>query len=272
MNCVYGMYFSATETTEKVVCSIGRRLAASLGREFKTVDFTLPAARENGQSFEKDDIVVFGTPVYAGRVPNILLKFIHKVQGNGAYAVPVVVYGNRNYDDALAELKALMAEDGFLPVSGAAFIGEHSFSTVLAVGRPDAADMEKIEVFADKSSEKIKGLIDGKTFQQLEVSGEYPSKGYFQPTDRKGNPVNILKVRPKTNENCNQCGLCAKVCPMGSISFEDAREYTGICIKCGSCVKKCPTGAKYYDDPAYLYHLHEVEEGNKRRAEPEMFY
>ena len=58
---------------------------------------------------------------------------------------------------------------------------------------------------------------------------------------------------------------------MGSISKEDFRSFTGICIKCGACVKKCPVGAKYYDDAGYLYHKTELEEMYARRAEPEVF-
>ena len=90
--------------------------------------------------------------------------------------------------------------------------------------------------------------------------------------DRNGNPVNILKIKPLTDpEKCDQCGLCAALCPMGSIDSADAAHIPGICIKCCACVKKCPTGAKYYTDEKYLYHQHELEEGFARRAEPELF-
>ena len=58
---------------------------------------------------------------------------------------------------------------------------------------------------------------------------------------------------------------------MGSISYDNVREYTGICIKCGACIKKCPQQARYYDDAAYLYHKRELEEGLTRRVEPEFF-
>ena len=57
-------------------------------------------------------------------------------------AVCVVVYGNRAYDDALLELKDILARRGCRPIAGAAFIGEHSFATPetpTARGRPDAA-------------------------------------------------------------------------------------------------------------------------------------
>ncbi len=268
---VVAMYFSPTDTTKKVVKEIAGILADHLKCEQIDVDFTLPTVRESVQIFRKKDLVVFGTPVYAGRVPNILLKYIHTVQGGGALAVPVVLFGNRNYDDALAELQALLGEDGFLPVAAGAFVGEHSFSRILGAGRPDEKDMAVIREFAENIYKKLENGGMPESFQPLEVGGEYPSKGYYQPRDRQGNPVDIRKVKPKTSEACDDCKLCAKVCPMGSISYDNVREFTGICIKCGSCIKKCPSGAKYYDAESYLYHQHELEEEYTRRAEPSLF-
>ena len=268
---VVAMYFSPTNTTKKVVEEIAGGLASDLGCVQETVDFTLPGVREEIQAFGPRDLVVFGTPVYAGRVPNVLLKYIHTVQGGGALAVPIVLFGNRNYDDAPAELQALLGEDGFLPVAAGAFVGEHSFSRILGAGRPDDKDMVVIHEFVKKIYEKISSTGERESYQPLNVGGEYPSKGYYQPRDRQGNPVDIRKVKPKTSEACDDCKLCAKVCPMGSISYDDVREFTGICIKCGSCIKKCPTGAKYYDAESYLYHQHELEEEYTRRAEPSLF-
>ena len=268
---VVGMYFSPTGTTEKVVQKLVEDLSSILKCEKDYVDFTLPGVRERVQSFTEDDLVVFGTPVYAGRVPNVLLKYIHTVQGCGALAVPIVLFGNRNYDDALAELQALLIEDGFITVAAGAFVGEHSFSRILGAGRPDSLDLDIAEKFADDIAKKILSAPSIEAFKPVHTGGEYPSKGYYQPRDRKGNPVDIRKVKPKTSDDCTDCKICAKVCPMGSIDFNDVREFTGICIKCGSCIKKCPVGAKYYDAESYLYHQHELELEYTRRAEPSLF-
>ena len=265
---VWSVYFSATGTTEKIVKKVAGTVAAKLEAETDVFDFTLPAARTGVPAFSEDDVVVFGVPVYAGRVPNVLIKYIASFVGGGAAAVPVVLYGNRNYDDGLIELRNTLESCGFKTVSAAAFIGEHSFSKTLAAGRPDSTDMALAEEFAEKTAEKLKGEWQNPVF----VKGSDPIRPYYQPRDRQGNPVNILKVKPKTNEKCVKCKLCAKSCPMGSISFDDPSAVEGICIKCGACVKKCPMGAKYYDDAGYLYHKTELELGYERRAEPELFY
>ena len=109
--------------------------------------------------FLKGNIVIFGVPVYAGSVPEVLLEYIKAVHGNGALAVAVVVYGNRDYDDALIELTDLLESQGFIVVAAAAFIGEHSYSKVLAQGRPDDGDMALATEFATLVSRKISGTV-----------------------------------------------------------------------------------------------------------------
>ena len=269
---VWAVYFSATDTTKKIVLTIADEAARLLGAEREDYDFTLPGMRENGFAAGKDDLVIFGTPVYAGRVPNVLLKYLATIQGNGALAVPVVLFGNRNFDDGLIELRDILENTGFHTVAAAAFVGEHSFSKTLAAGRPDADDMKEALAFAGKVAEKVKGLPEGEAPAPVEVDGvPHPYRGYYQPRDRKGVSIDIRKVKSLVSDACDDCKICADVCPMGSISHENVREYTGICIKCGACIKKCPKQARYYEDEGYLYHQHELEEGYTRRAAISLF-
>lgn len=269
---VWAVYFSATDTTKKTVLTIADEAARLLGAEREDYDFTLPGMRENGFAAGKDDLVIFGTPVYAGRVPNVLLKYLATIQGNGALAVPVVLFGNRNFDDSLIELRDILENTGFHTVAAAAFVGEHSFSKTLAAGRPDADDMKEDLAFAGKVAEKVKGLPEGEAPAPVEVEGvPHPYRGYYQPRDRKGVSIDIRKVKSLVSDACDDCKICADVCPMGSISHENVREYTGICIKCGACIKKCPKQARYYEDEGYLYHQHELEEGYTRRAAISLF-
>ena len=269
---IYGMYFSGTGTTKKMVTYIAKWLAEKLDREYEPIDFTQPSIRKDVKKYEKEDIVVLGTPVIAGRVPNLLLKYLNTVEGNGAYGVPVVLFGNRNFDDALIELRNIMEDDGFHTIAGGAFVGEHSFSTTLGQGRPDEADMAIAAEFVEKIAEKVKsGNINT---EPIPVKGETPIRPYYTPRDRHGNPIDIRKVKPKTNTDlCVNCGFCAANCPLGSIDPNDVTQVTGVCMKCCKCIKLCPMGAKYIDDPGFVYHKTELEEMyGGRRADDEIFY
>lgn len=239
-----------------------------------SIDFTPPAARQEVYAFDRGDVVVFGVPVIAGRVPNVLLKFLDTLKGGGAAAIPVVLYGNRNFDDALIELRDILQSKGFRAFAAGAFIGEHSFSRVLAKGRPDAADLLVAEELADRAAEKLLADPEGETFTKgpVYVDGQQPLRPYYQPRDRQGNHINILKVKPKLDpDKCDGCGICISVCPMGSIKPEAPGIVDGICIKCCGCEKLCPKGALYFDDPGYLYHKEELELGYAERKEPKIF-
>ncbi len=269
---VNAMYFSPTGRTKTVVSGIAGKIAELSGesKTVNTIDFTLPGGREKPATFSKDDLVIIGVPVYAGRVPNILLKYLDSIQGNGALAVSVVVYGNRNYDDGLIELTDILDSHGFAVIGAGAFVGEHAFSKTLAANRPDEKDMKLVSDFAGQVYNKLRA---GDNFKTIEVKGLRPYRKYYVPKDENGQPnKRFIKIKPKTNkDDCIDCKLCAKICPMGSIDRDDTSVINGVCIKCGACIKKCPKGAKYYDDPDYLRHKRELEVNFARRSEPEVF-
>ena len=92
---VYAVYFSATGNTRKVTTTLANALAVSFDVPLEVRDFTLPAAREEAYEFAVGDLVVFGMPTYAGKLPNKLLDFVKSgFHGNGALAVPVVTFVN----------------------------------------------------------------------------------------------------------------------------------------------------------------------------------
>lgn len=263
MGKIWAVYFSATGTTKKVVRAVAEAFGA-----YETFDFTLPGARESVLRFGSLDTVIFGTPVYAGRVPNVLLRYLDTLEGNGAAAVPVVVYGNRDFDDALIELRDILKKRGFRPFAAAAFIGQHAFSETLAEGRPDEDDLRAAAAFGKMAADKLRGG----DLAEIEVSGTpEPYRGYYMPRDQAGNAIDIRRVKPVTGETCSGCGLCARICPMGSIPQDNPRECTGICIKCGACVRRCLRRAKFFEDSGYLTHLHELEEQYAGRKAPETF-
>ena len=85
---VWAVYFSGTGTTKKTVRRIAAGMAQALDAELAVYDFTTPAARQRELRFGTEELAVLGVPVYAGRVPNVLLPYLTKqLHGGGALAV-----------------------------------------------------------------------------------------------------------------------------------------------------------------------------------------
>lgn len=270
---VCAVYFSPAGSTKSVAERIAGAVAAALEVPFRSIDFTLPSARTEKYRFPSDELVVFGTPTYAGRIPNKALPFVQELfEGEGTPAVSIVTYGNRNFDSSLTELVEEMGKNGFAVFAAAAWACRHVFSPKIAPGRPDEADLSKIDAFAKECAARI-CAGDAGGFKAPVIRGGEPVAPYYVPKGVDGQPAKFLKAKPLTDAaKCTNCGICAKVCPMGSVSFEDYSVVTGVCIKCQACVVKCPEGAKYFDDAAFLSHVQMLEQNFTRRSEPECFF
>ncbi|MBQ8143928.1 MAG: EFR1 family ferrodoxin [Butyricicoccus sp.] len=256
---IFSVYWSATGNSRKVADTIAYALGAAFGLSPETRDFTLPQARLNDLTFAAGDLVVFVTPTYAGKLPNKMLPYIQtQTHGNGALAVPCVTFGNRSFDNALAELCGTLEANGFHTVAAGAFVGRHAFTDELAFGRPDTADKWEMERFAKDIAKKIGALTDYPA--PISVPGDSAAP-YYVPKGTDGQPAKFLKAKPQTDlKKCNFCGACARICPMGAIDPKEPTAVPGTCIKCQRCVRRCTRQAKFFDDPAFLSHVAMLEQ------------
>lgn len=219
--------FSPTGTTRRAVNAI----ASGTGLPVEGFDLTNPGARRAfSHRFERDEVAVIGLPVYAGRLPLKLDDFFAALNGNGAMAAAVVMYGNRDYDDALLELKMRLEERGFAVPAAAAFIGEHTFSSKIATGRPDASDLAIAAGFGKKTV----ALIDGGSKGTLTVKGSYPfkMKGY----DPAAGGTHPTQFNITTTDACTGCRFCVENCPWGTLmpKTRGISMWQAACAVCGA--------------------------------------
>lgn len=225
------IYFSPTGATRKSVRAIGRGI--SEGRDLKHMEFNLTKDRTMRKTeFEKDDIVVVGVPVYAGRIPELVEDVFKGLKSDGAYFLPVVTYGNRDIDDALLELCDIFTENGFKMAGYAEMIGEHSLTSEVGTGRPNKEDLKAAEEYGKIVMERIQ---NGETF-----SGEIPGN---RPYKERTESVEVWG--PVASNRCTFCGICILQCPVDAIDHLNPKktDYEK-CIHCGGCIRRCPQGAK----------------------------
>jgi ferredoxin len=234
------VYFSPTGTTKKIVEEIARVMDRVPARH---VDITGPQGRTRRLEASKDDLLIVGVPVYFGRVQTHAAQWLNTIQGRDTPAVCVVVYGNREYDDTLLELKETLANRGCIPIACAAYVAEHSFSgpqTPIAPGRPDSADLSNARSFGEKIAAKLAAAPSIGRFNDVSVPGRHP---YIDMKDSRAklSGVDLVSV----DGQCVQCGRCARLCPVGAIDLD---HFTAVdrtqCILCHACIKRCPTKAR----------------------------
>ncbi|SDL46406.1 4Fe-4S binding domain-containing protein [Maridesulfovibrio ferrireducens] len=254
--------FSPTRTTKRVLKAIAEGVDA---KELTVSDVTRNDGVPDDFDCSKDDLVIIGAPVYSGRLPSVVLDRLATLKGNGVPVVLVVVYGNRAYEDALLELTDLAEGAGFKTVAGAAFIGEHSFSTSatpLSVGRPDFADIDKAKSFGAELASKFSSngfASDSK----LKVPGNKPYKTKSASAS----------VSPISLDNCELCGSCERVCPTGAIAVGAHVVTDGDkCILCCACIKVCTAGFRKMEIPKILKVTQFLADTCKDRKEPEIHY
>ena len=218
-------HFSPTGGTKKVADAIAVGLNTPVVDVDLTKEIAVPKLGEN-------DALMAVLPVYAGRVPQISLERLATLKGNGQKAVAVVVYGNREYDDALLETKDALEANGFRVIAAAAFIAEHSIVRSIAAGRPDAGDEALCRQFAADVMAKADDAAP------VQVPGNTPYKA-LKPS----------AFHPAAKENCVKCGACAEQCPMGAIPLDDPSQTNhNLCINCMRCVEACPVGSRALPD------------------------
>lgn len=220
----YSMIFSPTGGTKKVADI----LTGAIGGSWQQIDLcksAVPLPLHDG------DVCLVSVPSYGGRVPGLAIEHLRTFSGNGAKAILVCVYGNRAWEDTLAELQDTLESGGFVCAAAVAAVAEHSIFRQYATNRPDAADAAQLASFAQKIRQKLDHLND----PHLDVPGHH---GTYK--EYRGVPF-----KPTADKHCADCGLCVRSCPAGAIDPTNPHKTDKEkCISCMRCVTMCPHHAR----------------------------
>ena len=224
---LYEISFSPTGGTKKVL----KTVSSAFNCEKEEIDLMDSRQSTENLSFSQDDIVIVAYPVFGGRVPTPCAEKIKTFKGNGAAAILICVFGNRAIDDALMEMKDILTQCDFHCAGAIKAVAEHSIMHQYGKNRPDQEDNKQLLEF-------------GKEIRQKIESGE-ATADLVVPGNKKYREFGGLPLKPKANDDCKVCALCARRCPTGAIDPKNSKETDASkCITCMQCVAVCPVNAR----------------------------
>lgn len=72
-----------------------KAVASAFDCPVEVEDITTSWREPHSAPFSSGELLIASVPVYGGRIPAFVEPYLRSLQGNGAVACPVVVYGNR---------------------------------------------------------------------------------------------------------------------------------------------------------------------------------
>ncbi|MEJ2366151.1 MAG: EFR1 family ferrodoxin, partial [Deltaproteobacteria bacterium] len=247
-NKVFIVYFSPAGSTRHVARIMEKRF-----KEWGIEPSLFDLANNNGLSqviseqIRDDSCLIVGSPVYVSHAAPPVMQFLAELPPvTTASAVPYVTWGGASSGIALFEMARELGKKGFKILGAARVMAVHclmwQLENPLGEGHPNSEDERIVEKLVDEMNRKMqspssKGIdLSDLAYQKEEIHAEMEKMSLEIAKAH-------LPVREVDQGLCNQCEICAEVCPTASVVLEPYPVFGKGCIYCFSCMRNCPEGA-----------------------------
>lgn len=228
------LYFSPLGGTRRAAEGLVRGFGEEADVEWK--DISSWDYDADKLSFAEEDVCIVALPCFGGRAPQFAVPRMRDLKANGASAILLTAYGNREFEDILLEMQDSMEHAGFYVRGAVAAVAQHSFCADIATGRPTEEDMVELEDFG----RRLRGASQ-RSEAPLVLPGNRPFRDYA------GVPFHV-----RASDKCIECGMCIKACPVQAIPELNPRHTDDLnCMTCMQCVRVCPEHARDLDPWVY---------------------
>jgi ferredoxin len=230
-------YFSGTGNSLKVAKDIANKLKnCDLVPIASIIDMDCIA--------NKSEKVGFISPLYAFGLPDLMIKFVEKINlPNAKYIFGVITRGANSWGgldqlDILLRKQSKHLNAGFYIDMPGSYILKHKACSEIEQHR-----------FFNNAEQKISEITEfvknnENSIEQVNIFFKLFARIYHMLWAKS---VNSRDKRFFVDDNCNSCGLCEKICPVDNIIIDNGKPiWQHNCQLCLACIHFCPEKSIQY--------------------------
>lgn len=262
-NLIY--YFSGTGNSQ----SVAKEIASSMVKT--TVKAIVEIDSIEAISTYKTIGIIF--PVYMYRPPKIVVHFLNELKNK------------INSNQYIYILACHGGDPGITLKISSKILGKNKVNSVFQLRMPENylpywnnKTLKKNEIALNNSSNKIQYIVN--MINNRENISEHKRnmiKQYFIPGLLYKIGYKYIPFLDKdfhTDDKCNSCGLCEKICPVNNIIIKNTElgkrpEWQNHCEQCFACINFCPQAAIQYGkktDKVGRYHHPKIKASNLNKS------
>ncbi len=197
---------------------------------------------------QEDEVIGFVIPSYFCGLPSIVSEFLASFSLNfaqGHYAFLVTTYGGAMLGAVATMFHKAIAKQG-IPLSATFSISTIDIYIPM-FPLPDKIKAEAILKKANLQLDQICGAVKNREANGHDCPqgiGATLTTSMMYPIYKNGRKTSKFTL----NDSCIHCGLCERVCPDGTICFENGKPMWSkkTCVLCLGCLHRCPARAIEY--------------------------
>jgi ferredoxin len=226
--------------------------ARTLAQELGNTELVSLGAWDTKKHVIDSPVIGLIFPVHIWGVPHRILKFLDELKAMSPDYIFAIANNGGQVANTLVQLKKTMASKGLVLAGGWSI---EMPSNYIPWGGPGSQEeQEKLFQGAHTKLSAIAGDVRNRVRMPVE-KGPLWQRLVFTPVYKLTFPI-VHKMDGKfwTDERCNQCSLCVKICPNQNISIQNGiLSWHNNCEQCLACLQWCPQEALQYGPKTSAY-------------------
>jgi len=190
------------------------------------------------------DVIAFCYPIYMSRVPRIMRELVQNYM-DALHDKRIIIFCTQLLlsGDGTRAFAALFPKNHVQIIYTEHFFMPNNVNNVAILPMPSEKTVKKCMARASAKMKKVcdnirRGRIKKRGFNPISRILGLPQGVFIHKTERLANKN--LRI----NSDCNQCGLCVKICPMKNLVLTDNKiTHNANCTMCYRCLNRCPQKA-----------------------------